>query len=53
MEKKSEDSNFFPRQSFLELAEVSILIDSYDDIFSDFDQALILKEHCLMILLFR
>ena len=26
-----------PKQALLELAEISILLDSYDDIFSDFD----------------
>lgn len=34
---KIEEINAIPKQSLLELAEVSILLDSYDDIFSDFD----------------
>lgn len=37
MKKKTEEINPIPKQSLLELAEVSILLDSYDDIFSDFD----------------
>ena len=37
MIKKTEDIYPVPQQSFLKLAEVSILLDSYDDIFSDFD----------------
>lgn len=36
MTSKIEESHI-PNQSLLELAEVSILLDSYDDIFSDFD----------------
>jgi hypothetical protein len=35
--KQAEKQNTVPKQSLLELAEVSILLDSYDDIFSDFD----------------
>ncbi len=35
--KQEEKLNTVPKQSLLELAEVSILLDSYDDIFSDFD----------------
>ncbi|MES2139686.1 MAG: hypothetical protein V4511_08240 [Bacteroidota bacterium] len=35
--KKSEEVDSLAKQSLLELAEVSILLDSYDDIFSDFD----------------
>lgn len=34
---RSEEINAIAKQSLLELAEVSILLDSYDDIFSDFD----------------
>jgi len=34
---KTEDINPVPKQSLLKLAEVSILLDSYNDIFSDFD----------------
>lgn len=34
---KTEEVNSTAKQSLLELAEVSILLDSYDDIFSDFD----------------
>ena len=37
MNKKIKDINKIPQQSLLQLAEVSILLDSYDDIFSDFD----------------
>ena len=37
MNKKTEDIDPVPKQSLLKLAEVSILLDSYDDIFSDFD----------------
>ena len=37
MNKKTEEINPVPQQSLLKLAEVSILLDSYDDIFSDFD----------------
>lgn len=37
MNRKTEEINPVPKQSLLELAEVSILLDSYDDIFSDFD----------------
>ncbi|MES2284158.1 MAG: hypothetical protein V4547_00635 [Bacteroidota bacterium] len=37
LNKRSEEINSIAMQSLLELAEVSILIDSYDDIFSDFD----------------
>ena len=32
-----EEINPVPQQSLLKLAEISILLDSYDDIFSDFD----------------
>ena len=32
-----EEINCVPQQSVLKLSEVSILIDSYDNIFSDFD----------------
>ena len=35
--KYKEESSKVQKQSLLELAEVSILLDSYDDIFSDFD----------------
>lgn len=34
---KTEKTDITSKQSLLELAEVSILLDSYDDIFSDFD----------------
>ncbi|MDP1747739.1 MAG: hypothetical protein Q8L90_19345 [Bacteroidota bacterium] len=34
---KTENKDTTAKQSLLELAEVSILLDSYDDIFSDFD----------------
>jgi hypothetical protein len=34
---KTEKTDTTIKQSLLELAEVSILLDSYDDIFSDFD----------------
>lgn len=37
MNNKTEEINPIPKQSLLELAEFSILLDSYDDIFSDFD----------------
>lgn len=37
MNKKPEEKTLPPTQSLLELAEISILLDSYDDIFSDFD----------------
>ncbi len=37
MNKKTEKINPVPQQSLLKLAEVSILLDSYDNIFSDFD----------------
>jgi hypothetical protein len=35
--RKQEEISTVPKQSLLELAEISILLDSYDDIFSDFD----------------
>ncbi len=34
---KQEDISVTPKQSLLKLGEISILLDSYDDIFSDFD----------------
>ena len=34
---KQEELSAAPKQSILELGEVSILLDSYDDVFSDFD----------------
>ena len=37
MDKHKEEINPVPQKSLLKLAEVSILLDSYDDIFSDFD----------------
>ena len=37
MNRKTEDIDPVPKQFWLKLAEVSILLDSYDDIFSDFD----------------
>lgn len=37
MNKKSEEINPGPKQSLLKLAEISILLNSYNDIFSAFD----------------
>lgn len=37
LNKEIEEPNPIPRKSLLELAEVSILLSSYNDIFSDFD----------------
>ena len=40
IKNKQEETTTVPNQALLELAEVSILLDSYDDIFSDFDPSL-------------
>ena len=35
--KHKHEESTEPKQSLLKLGEISILLDSYDDIFSDFD----------------
>lgn len=37
LNSKIEETDSIPKKSLLELAEISILLDSYNDIFSDFD----------------